>query len=130
MSIVEPKTALISVSDKRNLSNIVNFLVKKEIKILSTGGTYKAIKEITPDENRVAATPQTVKDLIKSGLTIRVESGAGDASYISDGDYKNVGAEIFPDPSSILKDADIILKVAPATKEEIDKLRHALSSKT
>ncbi|MBT7423035.1 MAG: NAD(P)(+) transhydrogenase (Re/Si-specific) subunit alpha, partial [Candidatus Marinimicrobia bacterium] len=79
------------------------------------------LKEITPDENRVAATPQTVKDLIKSGLTIRVESGAGDASYISDGDYKNVGAEIFPDPSSILKDADIILKVAPATKEEIDK---------
>ena len=49
MSIVEPKTALISVSDKRNLSNIVNFLVKKEIKILSTGGTYKAIKEISPD---------------------------------------------------------------------------------
>ena len=80
------------------------------------------LKEITADENRVAATPQTVKDLIKSGLTVRVESGAGDASYISDEDYKEVGAEIFPDPSSMLKDTDIILKVAPATTTEIEKI--------
>jgi len=80
------------------------------------------LKEITADENRVAATPQTVKDLIKSGLTVRVESGAGDASYISDEDYKEVGAKIFPDPSSTLKDTDIILKVAPATTTEIEKI--------
>ena len=80
------------------------------------------LKEITADENRVAATPQTVKDLIRSGLTVRVESGAGNASYISDEDYKEVGAEIFPDPSSTLKEADIILKVAPATPTEIEKI--------
>jgi NAD(P) transhydrogenase subunit alpha len=80
------------------------------------------LKEITADENRVAATPQTVKDLIRSGLTVRVESGAGNASYISDEDYKEVGAEIFPDPSSMLKEADIILKVAPATPTEIEKI--------
>ena len=80
------------------------------------------LKEITADENRVAATPQTVKDLIRSGLTVRVESGAGNASYISDEDYKEVGAEIFPDPSSLLKEADIILKVAPATPTEIEKI--------
>jgi len=80
------------------------------------------LKEITADENRVAATPQTVKDLIRSGLTVRVESGAGNASYISDEDYKEVGAEIFPDPSSMLKGADIILKVAPATPTEIEKI--------
>ena len=80
------------------------------------------LKEITADENRVAATPQTVKDLIRSGLTVRVESGAGNASYISDEDYKEVGAEIFPDPSRMLKEADIILKVAPATPTEIEKI--------
>ena len=47
MSIVKPKTALISLSDKTNIKTIVEFLEEKKIKILSTGGTYKAIKEIT-----------------------------------------------------------------------------------
>ena len=80
------------------------------------------LKETTANENRVAATPQTVKDLIKSGLTVRVESGAGEASYITDQDYKDVDAEIFLDQTSILKCADIILKVASATKAEIEKM--------
>ena len=47
MNIVNPKTALISLSDKSNLDHIINFLIKKNIKILSTGGTYNAIKKIT-----------------------------------------------------------------------------------
>ncbi len=80
------------------------------------------LKETTANENRVAATPQTVKDLIKSGLTVRVESDAGEASYITDQDYRDVDAEIFLDQTSILKGADIILKVASATKAEIEKM--------
>tara|TARA_B110000467_G_C18336044_1_gene497863 strand:- start:1381 stop:2517 length:1137 start_codon:yes stop_codon:yes gene_type:complete len=80
------------------------------------------LKETTANENRVAATPHTVKDLIKSGLTVRVESGAGEASYITDQDYKDVNAEIFSNQTSILKGADIILKVASATKAEIEKM--------
>ena len=47
MHVVEPKTALISLSDKTNIRSLIEFLTKKNIKILSTGGTYKAIKEIT-----------------------------------------------------------------------------------
>jgi phosphoribosylaminoimidazolecarboxamide formyltransferase/IMP cyclohydrolase len=47
MSIVIPKTALISLSDKTNLETIVSFLIKKNVKIISTGGTFKAIKKIT-----------------------------------------------------------------------------------
>ena len=46
MNIVNPKTALVSLSDKSNLKLIINFLLKKKVKILSTGGTYNAIKEI------------------------------------------------------------------------------------
>ena len=37
------KTALISVSDKRNLKPLLNILVKNKIKIISSGGTYKEI---------------------------------------------------------------------------------------
>ncbi len=44
---ISPKTALISVSDKSNLDKLVSFLVSKNVKILSTGGTFKAIKKIT-----------------------------------------------------------------------------------
>jgi phosphoribosylaminoimidazolecarboxamide formyltransferase / IMP cyclohydrolase len=40
------KTALISLSDKRNLKPILNSLKKNNIKIISSGGTYKEIKKL------------------------------------------------------------------------------------
>ena len=40
------KTALISVSDKENLKNILIKLKKFNIKIISSGGTYKEIKKL------------------------------------------------------------------------------------
>jgi len=47
MHSIKPKTALVSLSDKTGLKELINFLVAENVKILSTGGTYKAIKEIT-----------------------------------------------------------------------------------
>ena len=40
------KTALISVSDKRNLKPLLNVLKKNKVKIISSGGTYKEIKKL------------------------------------------------------------------------------------
>ena len=40
------KTALISVSDKKNLKPLLFSLKKKNIKIISSGGTYKEIKKL------------------------------------------------------------------------------------
>ncbi len=40
------KTALISVSDKKNLKPLLNTLKRKKIKIISTGGTYREIKKL------------------------------------------------------------------------------------
>jgi phosphoribosylaminoimidazolecarboxamide formyltransferase/IMP cyclohydrolase len=40
------KTALISVSDKRNLRPLLSCLKKNNIKIISSGGTYKEIKKL------------------------------------------------------------------------------------
>ncbi len=40
------KTALISVSDKKNLKPLLNILKQKKIKIISSGGTYKEIKRL------------------------------------------------------------------------------------
>ena len=49
MHSIKPKTALISLSDKSGLDELVSFLVSQDVKILSTGGTYKAIKELTSE---------------------------------------------------------------------------------
>ncbi len=40
------KRALISVSDKKNLKFLINFLKKFKIEIISSGGTYKEIKRL------------------------------------------------------------------------------------
>ena len=80
------------------------------------------LKETTSGENRVAATPKTVKELIKSGLTVRVQSGAGESSFYSDQDYIDGGAVVTPDALSTLNGSDIIMKVAPVTLEEMNSI--------
>ena len=40
------KKALISVSDKGNLKNVLKILTKHKIDLISSGGTYKEIKKL------------------------------------------------------------------------------------
>lgn len=68
-------------------------------------------KERRAHERRVAATPDTVKKLIALGFTVAIEKDAGVASRIPDSDYQTAGASIESDPSALLRDADIVLKV-------------------
>src|SRR5210317_1587294 len=49
MHSIKPKTALISLSDKTGLEVLIKFLVPENVKMLSTGGTFKAIQEITSE---------------------------------------------------------------------------------
>jgi phosphoribosylaminoimidazolecarboxamide formyltransferase / IMP cyclohydrolase len=46
--------ALISVSDKSNLENLINFLTENNIEIISTGGTYKKISQLTDKVKEVS----------------------------------------------------------------------------
>ena len=80
-------------------------------------------KEIQEGETRVAATPKTVKELIKSGLDVLVESNAGLLSHIADSEYSEVGATIVENSGELLKKADVVLKVMPPTLSEIVKLK-------
>ena len=77
-------------------------------------------KETIENESRVAATPQSVADLIKAGYKVKVEAGAGEASFFSDNDYKNVDSEIITIKEDLYKKSDIILKVTPPTTNEIN----------
>ena len=75
-------------------------------------------REIQVNENRVAATPNTVQLLIKQGFSFLVENNAGTAASFSDQAYTDAGAVISDDNSAIWQ-SDIILKVNAPTDTEI-----------
>ena len=74
-------------------------------------------RESGEGERRVAMVPKVAERLIGKGLDVVVESEAGLAALIPDKLYTDSGAEI-GDPWS----ADVVVKVAPPTEEEIGKL--------
>lgn len=75
-------------------------------------------RESLAGETRVAATPQTVGQLIKLGYSVVVESGAGAASSFADGAYVEAGADI-GSPWA----ADVVLKVNAPDDGEIAALK-------
>ena len=79
-------------------------------------------KEIQENENRVAATPNTVALLIKQGFTFLVEQNAGTAASFSDLTYQEAGAEISADAATVLQ-SDIIFKVNAPTQAEIELIK-------
>ena len=76
-------------------------------------------KETLYNETRVAATPSSIKELVKAGLSVMVETQAGIKSYISDTDYEDAGASIIESKEELLSKADIVLKVLPPTLDQI-----------
>jgi NAD(P) transhydrogenase subunit alpha len=70
-------------------------------------------KEAAEAEQRVAATPETVKRYLKAGLQVSVEAGAGLGSSISDETYQNAGATITNQVEKSWSEADIVLTVTP-----------------
>ena len=69
------------------------------------------IKEIMPNERRVAATPDIVKLYVADGFEVLVQSTAGVGSHFSDQDYIDAGATLLEDPQEVYDKSNIILKV-------------------
>ena len=86
------------------------------------------IKEIKPDERRVALLPGAVADLVHHGNTVFVETTAGDGAGAPDAAFKAAGAKILPDAASVFASADLIVHVKEPQSSEIDLLepRHTL----
>jgi len=82
-----------------------------------TKTTVGVVAESESDERRVALVPKAVTTLINSGVTVVVESGAGDAALLPDDLYTAAGATI-----GDAWGADIVLKVAPPTAAEVARL--------
>ena len=80
-------------------------------------------KETKFKENRVSLTPDVVKDLVKKGFEVIVESGAGLKSFFSDEAYNAAGAQIISDQSKIYSEADVVMKINAPSTEEISKMK-------
>lgn len=80
-------------------------------------------KDSAAHERRVAASPDTVKKYVGFGATVRVQTGAGEASSISDEQYRNAGALVTASPAETLNGADIVLKVQGPTAEELGLMK-------
>ncbi len=74
-------------------------------------------RERSEGERRVAATPDTVGQLVGIGATVLVERGAGTEARLPDADYEAAGAQLVDsaDPSG----ASIVLRVAPPTVDDV-----------
>lgn len=84
------------------------------------------LKETRPEEERVALVPAGVQTLIKQGLEVVVESGAGVNAGVSDEDYKEAGASVVASAAEALQGAGMVLHVNPLTGDEIASLTEGM----
>ncbi|MBV9516303.1 MAG: Re/Si-specific NAD(P)(+) transhydrogenase subunit alpha [Mycobacteriaceae bacterium] len=80
--------------------------------------TVGVVRESAAGERRVALVPKAVGALGARGLSVVVESGAGEGAMLPDDLYTEAGAEIGDAWA-----ADIVVKVVPPTTDEVQKLR-------
>src|ERR1700737_54088 len=82
-----------------------------------TQTTVGVVAESGADERRVALVPKAIAPLVKSGVAVVVQSGAGERALLPDSLYTEAGATIGDAWA-----ADVVVKVAPPTAEEVGRL--------
>jgi H+-translocating NAD(P) transhydrogenase subunit alpha len=80
-------------------------------------------RETDPVENRVAATPDTVKKMKALGAEVAVEPGAGVKSGIPDAEFTAAGATVV---DSAVDGADVVLKVRRPTSSELARYKRGV----
>jgi alanine dehydrogenase len=78
--------------------------------------------EVKIEENRVAMTPDGVREAIAHGVPVLVERGAGHGSSIDDDEYRAAGAELVS-LDEVWERAELICKVKEPQPEELARLR-------
>ena len=79
-------------------------------------------KEIKAEENRVAATPAGVAELVQAGHEVRIETGAGAAIGFSDQAYAEARGSVALSAEAVYE-ADLIFKVKEPQASEVALLR-------
>ena len=81
--------------------------------------TIGVSKEAGDGEKRVAIVPDAAKRLLRNGMLVFVESGAGEGGGFSDTSYEDVGAKILPNSQAVYNTADVIIKIKEPGRKEI-----------
>ncbi len=79
--------------------------------------TIGVVRETEPGEKRVSMVPEVIGRLPKEDFEFLVEAGAGESAYISDDDYREIGARIVS-RDTLYSEADLVTRVAPPNAEE------------
>ncbi|HKH03667.1 MAG TPA: alanine dehydrogenase [Acidimicrobiales bacterium] len=82
--------------------------------------------EVKNNENRVAITPDGVRELGQHGVSVLVQAGAGEQSSIPDADYERAGARVLADVDEVWGAADLVCKVKEPMADEWPRLRKDL----
>lgn len=84
------------------------------------------VKEIKPQEDRVGLTPANAAELVQSGHTVFVESGAGISAGFEDASYEEVGAHL-TNQADAWAQAELLIKVKEPVAAEYQFLREDLT---
>jgi H+-translocating NAD(P) transhydrogenase subunit alpha len=74
-------------------------------------------REQALDERRVALVPESVSRLVRAGVEVVVEQGAGEAAWLNDGTFREAGAEIVT-AQELYRGAAVVARVRRPTAEE------------
>ena len=117
--MITSKEVLISLQKKGGLMPQEEMLEVQRKK----GSLYIGVpKETYFQENRICLVPEAVALLVSNGHQVIIETNAGKAANFEDKDYSEAGAKIAYSSKEVYE-ADIILKVAPPSDEEIEMLQ-------
>lgn len=75
------------------------------------------------EEKRCAVSQDSVKRMVKRGITVRIEQGAGILAGYSDEVFTEAGAQIVENPDTVLADTDALLCVNRPAPEVFLKLK-------
>ena len=82
-----------------------------------------AARERAPGERRVALVPDTVAALVRQGYQVGVEAGAGAAAHLTDGAYREAGADVADDVGRLVERADVLVSVGLPDADTVGPLR-------
>jgi NAD(P) transhydrogenase subunit alpha len=80
-------------------------------------------RENHPDETRVALIPEHIARLVAAGATVSIETGLGNTLQIEDDAYTEAGATVVEDKTTLLQNADMVLRIRKPTPEEVELLK-------
>jgi NAD(P) transhydrogenase subunit alpha len=85
-------------------------------------GTIGVLADRREGERRVALVPDGVRRLVRSGLDVMVETGAGEGAHHPDSSYSDAGASVVA-RGEVLDKGDVLLAVSRPPAEDLRAMR-------